>query len=75
MGARPRWQKGWSAVSIAERIEKIFEECGGGLWGTSGVSSWEHDRLDEWRGRNNLSPRQVAVLESIEVKVFGRAQD
>lgn len=56
--------------AIAQRIERIFKECSG-VWGTSGVTSWEKERLEEWRGREQLSPRQVAVVESIEKKVFG----
>lgn len=57
-------------ATIAARIERIFKECSG-VWGTSGVTSWEKDRLEEWRGRESLSPKQVAVVEAIEKKVFG----
>jgi hypothetical protein len=56
---------------IAARIEAIFEACEPGLWGTSGVSSWERERLAEWRGRNHLSEKQEDVLKQVEEKVFG----
>lgn len=56
--------------TIAQRIERIFEECSG-VWGTSNVTSWERSRLDEWRGRAELAPGQVKILEQIEQKVFG----
>lgn len=55
--------------SIAKRIERIYAECSG-VWGTSGVTSWERDRLEEWRGRRSLSPKQEDVLRRIEEKVF-----
>lgn len=58
-------------LTVRERIERIFNECSG-VWGTSGVTSWERDRLEEWRGRESLAPGQVKVLEQIEEKVFGR---
>jgi hypothetical protein len=58
------------ADTTAARIERIFKECSG-VWGTSGVTSWERDRLEEWRGRESLSPGQVRILEQIEKKVFG----
>jgi hypothetical protein len=58
------------ADTTASRIERIFKECSG-VWGTSGVTSWERDRLEEWRGRESLSPGQVRILEQIEKKVFG----
>jgi len=57
-------------MTIAQRIEKLFSECSG-VWGTSGVSSWEKDRLTEWRGLERLSEKQEAVLAQIEKKVFG----
>ena len=31
-------------------------------------SSWELDRLDEWRGCTDLSRKQVAVLTRIDVR-------
>lgn len=60
---------GDAAPTIAQRIERIFKECSG-VWGTSGVTSWEKDRLEEWRGRNSLSAKQLEVLVAIEAKVF-----
>ena len=58
-----------SVPSVAQRIERIFKECSG-VWGQSGISSWERDRLEEWRGRQSLSPKQEAVLKQIERKAF-----
>lgn len=60
--------------AIAERIERIFKECSG-VWGTSGVTSWEKSRLEEWRGRARLSPDQEKILSQIEKKVFGEDDD
>ncbi len=57
-------------MTIAERIERIVKECSG-VWGTSGVSSWERERLDEWKSRQSLSPKQEEILAGIEKKVFG----
>lgn len=57
-------------LSIAERIARINAECSG-VWGTSGVTSWERERLEEWRGRKSLSDKQLEVLSNIEEKVFG----
>ena len=59
--------------TTAERIERIFKECSG-VWGTSGVTSWERDRLEEWRGREDLSQKQIAVVATIENKVFGETE-
>jgi hypothetical protein len=58
-----------AGLTIAERIARIEAECRG-VWGTSGVTSWERDRLEEWKGRRSLSPKQEAVLQQIEGKVF-----
>lgn len=57
-------------MTIAERIERIYKECSV-VWGQSGVTSWERDRLDDWRGRTDLAPGQLKVLAQIEAKVFG----
>lgn len=57
-----------------ERIAKIEEECRG-VWGQSGVTAWERDRLEDWKHLNSLSPKQEAVLASIENKVFGENDD
>ena len=56
--------------SISERVEAIYTECEG-CWGQSGISSWERQRLSEWRGRNYLTERQIEILEQIEKKAFG----
>lgn len=52
-----------------ERIARIFKECSG-VWGQSGISSWERDRLEEWRNRVSLSEKQEAILRQIERKAF-----
>lgn len=58
-------------ATVAQRIERIYQECDPGAWGVSGVNSWERDRLAEWRGRTSLSEGQEKVLRQIEEKVFG----
>lgn len=57
-------------TSIAERIALIEKECAG-VWGQSGITAWERDRLDEWKSKTNLSPKQEIVLAGIEKKAFG----
>lgn len=57
-------------MTIAQRIQKIYDECSG-VWGTSGITSWERERLEEWRHRETLSPKQEGVLRQIEKKAFG----
>lgn len=57
-------------VTIPERIKAVIDECSG-VWATSGVTSWERDRLEEWQHRTSLSEKQEAVLVKIEEKVFG----
>lgn len=52
------------------RIEKLEEECSG-VWGQSGVTSWERERLAEWKQRHSLTPKQEEILQQIERKVFG----
>ena len=61
-------------MTVRERIERIEKECSG-VWGTSGVTSWERDRLNEWRHKTSLSPKQEKVLAQIEEKVFGEQND
>ncbi len=61
-------------MTIAERIAKINAECKG-IWGTSGITSWERDRLDEWKHRTFLSEKQERVLQQIEVKAGLREED
>lgn len=73
-GENDPWAEAWRNArmkpTIAQRIERLFAECSG-VWGPSGVTSYEKDRLEEWRGRERLSEKQEAVLASIEKKVFG----
>ncbi len=57
-------------MTIPERIQAIFDECEG-VWGESGITSWERQRLEEWKHRTSLSEKQESVLEQIEAKVFG----
>lgn len=57
-------------ATVAERIAKIVAECKG-VWGQSGINSWERDRLEEWKNRTYLTDKQEAVLVSIEKKAFG----
>lgn len=56
------------------RIEKIEDECRG-VWGQSGVTSWERERLVEWKARRALTEKQEEILAGIEKKVFGRCED
>lgn len=58
-------------ATVAERIAAIEKECSG-VWGTSGITSWERDRLTEWKNRTHLSAKQLEVLKQIEEKAFGR---
>lgn len=55
------------------RIEKIEDECRG-VWGQSGVTSWERERLAEWKLRCGLTPKQEEILQGIERKVFGTCE-
>lgn len=55
--------------TIAQRIQRIYDECSG-VWGQSGISSWERDRLEEWRSKTSLSQKQEAILIQIEKKAF-----
>ena len=57
-------------MTVAERIAAIVKECSG-VWGQSGITQWERDRLDEWKNRTSLSKKQEAVLVEIEKKAFG----
>ena len=57
-------------MSHTERIARIERECSG-VWGQSGVTSWERERLAEWKRRHNLTPQQEEILQGIEKKVFG----
>ena len=59
-------------MSVAERVAAIVKECAG-VWGQSGITQWERDRLDEWRRLPMLSPAQDRILQQIEQKAFGNA--
>lgn len=54
-----------AARSIAERIADIEKECFW-VWGSSGITLWERERLAEWKNRDHLSEKQEAVLQAIE---------
>lgn len=58
-------------MTVPERIAAINKECSG-VWGTSGITSWERERLEEWKNRPNLTPKQFRILEQIEAKAFGK---
>jgi len=62
------------AVTIRQRIAKIYAECEG-VWGASGITSWERDRLEEWKNRDSLSEKQMEILRQIEEKAFGKEDD
>jgi hypothetical protein len=62
------------ASTVAERIAAIEKECQG-VWGTSGITSWERDRLTEWKVRTFLTEKQERVLQQIEVKAGLREAD
>jgi hypothetical protein len=53
----------------AERIERIIKECEG-VWALFHVNSWERARMLEWRGRTRFTEKQLAVLRTVEKKVF-----
>jgi hypothetical protein len=56
--------------TIFERVVAIEKECSG-VWGQSGITQWERDRLGEWKSRHSLSPKQEETLRLIERKAFG----
>lgn len=57
-------------MTIRDRIAAIEKECSG-VWGSTGITSWERERLDEWKNRDTLSPKQEEILRQIERKAFG----
>jgi hypothetical protein len=57
-------------MSHVARIAAIEAECSG-VWGVSGITSFERERLEEWKRLNSLSPKQEEVLQQIERKAFG----
>lgn len=60
-------------MTITERIAAIEKECKG-VWGQSGITDWERQRLDEWKHRASLSPKQEEILRQIENKAFGKSE-
>lgn len=63
-----------TAGTITDRINRIEQECSG-VWGQSGITDWERQRLKEWRGKDLLTPRQEEILAEIERKAFGRGAE
>lgn len=64
-----------TALTIAERIARIEAECRG-CWALSGIDSFERARLEEWKARPSLSPKQEEILQRIERKAFpGKADE
>lgn len=57
--------------TITERIDRVERECSG-VWGQSGITDWERQRLKEWRGKSSLTPRQEEILADIERKAFSQ---
>lgn len=58
-----------SVAGHKERIQRIIDETSG-VKAQYGITSWEWDRLHEWRGAISLSPKQLEILNKIEQKVF-----
>jgi hypothetical protein len=56
-------------ATVAERVARIVKECSG-VWGQSSITSLERDRLEEWRSKTSLSPKQEEILGQIEKKAF-----
>jgi len=57
------------------RIERIEDEISS-VASLSGVTSWERDRLSEWKSaRYKLTDKQLAILADIEKKVFGEENE
>ena len=63
-----------AGLTIAQRIARVVKECSG-VWGQSGITSWERERLDEWQWRSSLTEKQEAVLKAIERKAFPGEQE
>lgn len=61
-------------ATIAERVARVVAECSG-VWGQSGITSWERDRLAEWSTLTTLSPKQEEILRQIEKKAFPDQDD
>lgn len=61
-------------MNIWKRVERIEEEIEG-VASQYGVTSWELTFLESIKELAHLSEKQADVLVSIEVKVFGGADD
>jgi hypothetical protein len=61
-------------MTPAERVTRIEEECAG-VWGASGVTSWEREFLTSVKQRAILSDKQERTLQDIERKVFPPDED
>lgn len=57
-----------------ERVDAITKECDG-VWGESGVTSWERNFLQNIRGWETLTEKQGKTLLDIERKVFYGNED
>lgn len=57
-------------MTPAQRIAKIEAECSG-VWGQSGITDWERQRLNDWKTLQRLSEKQETILRQIEQKAFG----
>lgn len=60
--------------NLRERLQRVIDGASGVRTETD-VSSWEWDRLHEWRGQTSLSAKQEAVVQRVEAKVFGTDPD
>lgn len=61
-------------ATLFERVIAIEKECSG-VWGQSGITQWERDRLTEWKTRHSISPKQEETLREIERKAFGQEDE
>lgn len=57
-------------MTPAERIAAIEKECSG-VYGASGITSWERARMAEWKHLDRLTDKQDAIIKQIEKKAFG----
>lgn len=64
---------GQAVIELSEAIKTAIAAVG--VWGTSGITSWERDRLDEWKRRTFLSEKQERILAEIERKAGVRKSD
>lgn len=61
-------------MTPAQRIARIESECSG-VWGQSGITDWERQRLNDWKALQRLSEKQEAILRQIEQKAFGEGDE